>query len=107
MNETTDSTFAVVVAASKAPVLVDFWAPWCKPCVALAPHVEKLAEEYKGKLTVVSHNCERHPGIPAQYGIMGLPAVYLFKDGRAVDALQGSVTPGRMREMLDKHGVTK
>lgn len=106
MRETTDATFHADVLASPLPVLVLFSAPWCKPCLALLPHLDKVAEEYAGKMEVVKHNCEQHPGIPAQYFIMSLPTVYLFVGGRAVDARRGSLTPAKLRSMLERNGVT-
>jgi thioredoxin 1 len=76
--EVTDATFDTLVNESTVPVLVDFWAPWCGPCRASAPHVDKLAAETAGKLTVVKMNTDENQEIPSRYGITAIPTFMLF-----------------------------
>lgn len=84
-----------------SPILVDFWAEWCGPCKALAPTIDKLAEEYASKITVAKVDIDANPGIPAKYGIRGIPTVMLFKDGQQVDLFVGN-NPTKVREMVQR-----
>jgi len=77
------------VLKSDKPVLVDFWAAWCSPCRMVAPIVEEIADEYVGKLTVGKLNVDEHGPIAGQYGIMSIPTLGLFKDGKMVDKVIG------------------
>jgi thioredoxin 1 len=77
------------VLASDIPVLVDFWAPWCAPCRMLAPTIDKLAEEYAGKVKVVKVNTDELPMVAMQYGIRGIPTVMLFVNGDVADVKVG------------------
>jgi len=95
----TDSTFETGI--SKGLTLVDFWAEWCAPCKALTPAIEKLADEYASKITVAKVDIDAHPGIPAKYGIRGVPTVILFKDGKQVDLFVGN-NPTKVREMVQR-----
>jgi thioredoxin 1 len=95
----TESTFETGI--SKGLTLVDFWAEWCGPCKALAPTIEKLAEDYAAKLTVAKVDIDANPGIPAKYGIRGIPTIMLFKDGQQVDLFVGN-NPSKVREMVQR-----
>jgi thioredoxin 1 len=79
VREVTDATFADEVLAAAGPVVVDFWAPWCKPCEAIEPILEALAEEHG--LALVRVDIDEHLGAPSRYGVLSLPTVILFEGG--------------------------
>ena len=91
ISAVSDATFDSEVLKSPVPVLIDFWAPWCGPCKAIAPIVDELASEYAGKLKVVKMNVDDNPRTPAQYGIRGIPNLILFKDGAVQQQIVGAV----------------
>jgi thioredoxin 1 len=97
-----DATFDQEVLKSETPVLVDFWAVWCGPCKAIAPSVEELAKQYKGKLKVAKMDVDEHQGIPQQYGIRSIPTLLLFKGGRVVDTIIGAVPKSKLEESVKK-----
>ena len=86
----TDESFAADVLNAEGPVLVDFWAEWCGPCRQIAPALEEIGAEYKGKLTVAKVNIDENPMTPNQYGVRGIPTMILFKDGKAVSTKVGA-----------------
>ena len=88
--EVTDATFARdVLGAGKTPVVVDCWAPWCGPCRALGPTIDKLAEESQGRYLVAKLNTDKNPETAGRYKISSIPALLFFKNGRLVDQLVG------------------
>ena len=97
-----DSTFDQEVLKSDIPVLVDFWAVWCGPCKAIAPAVEELAKQYKGKVKVAKMDVDEHQQVPQQYGIRSIPTLLLFKGGRVVDTIVGAVPRSKLEESMKK-----
>ena len=90
MDEVTDATFADEVLASPVPVVVDFWAPWCKPCDAIEPHLVGIAEEHGERLRLVRMNMDENLAVPARYGVLSLPTVMLFAGGEARVTVYGA-----------------
>ena len=86
----TDETFATTVLGSEQPVLVDFMAPWCAPCRAIAPALEELATTYAGQAIIAKVNTDENPRLMAKYGILGLPTIIIFKDGKDIERIEGA-----------------
>ena len=98
----TDQNFTTEVENSNTPVLIDFWAEWCGPCKALAPTIDELAEEFKGKIKVMKMNVDENPGTPGNFRIRGIPTLILFKNGQPVDQLVGAHPKQSIADMLKK-----
>ena len=97
-----DATFDTEVLKSDTPVLVDFWAVWCGPCKAIAPTVEELAKQYKGKVKVAKMDVDEHQQVPQRFGIRSIPTLLVFKGGRVVDTIIGAVSKAKIEESLKK-----
>ena len=98
----TDSEFEREVLEADTPVLVDFWAEWCGPCHQLDPIITDLAEEYDGRVKFVKIDTEENFDTPARYGILGLPALLVFKDGNKVDEIRGLRPKSDLNSLLEK-----
>src|ERR1700684_449042 len=92
----------VLLASTKQPVLVDFWAPWCGPCKQLAPVLEKAVADAKGKVTLVKMNIDEHPQIPGQLGIQSIPAVIAFDKGQPLDGFMGALPESQVRAVIER-----
>jgi thioredoxin 1 len=97
----TDDTFESAVLRAEGPVLVDFWAEWCGPCKMVAPHLEDLAADRSGKLTVAKVNVDENPQSPMKYGVRGIPTMILFKGGRVAATKVGALPKSRLYEWID------
>ena len=100
-----DASFqAEVIDASKTqPVMVDFWAEWCRPCHMLSPTVEEIARENAGKLKVVKMNVDENMGAPPRYNIRGIPTLLIFKGGQVADQIVGAVPKDQIVQLLQRH----
>lgn len=99
--ELTDNNFQTEVLESAQPVLVDFWAPWCGPCRAIAPMVEELAGEYQGSVKVGKINIDDNPQAAMKYNIGSIPTLLIFKGGEIVESMVGAPPKNRLQAMLD------
>lgn len=100
--EVSDDTFEQEVLQSDIPVLVDFWAPWCGPCRAIAPVVAELAAEYEGSLIVSKCNVDESPKTPSKYGIRAIPTLIIFKEGIVSEQITGAVSKSQIDAAIKK-----
>jgi putative thioredoxin len=101
--EVNDSNFEekVLKQSKKTPILVDFWASWCGPCMMFKPILEKVVEDYKGKFILATLNVEENSKIPEQYDIMSIPAIKLFKEGEVSSEFIGALPESEVKRWLD------
>jgi thioredoxin 1 len=99
--EIDDSNFDQMVLQAKTPVLVDLWAPWCAPCRMVAPVVEELASEYEGRVSFAKLNVDQNPRTASRYGIMSIPTLLIFKDGKPVSNIVGFRPKAELKRSLD------
>jgi thioredoxin 1 len=97
----TGEEFEAVILKSELPAVVDFWAEWCGPCHAIAPAVAQLAREYEGRAVIAKVNADEYPEILMNYGIMGIPTLIYFKDGKEVDRIVGLTQYSGLKKKLD------
>jgi thioredoxin 1 len=100
-KEVSDATFEQEVIKSTAPVMVDFWAPWCGPCRMVSPIVEELADEYEGRVNFAKLNTDENPTIAAQFGIRSIPTLLVFKGGQPVGQIIGFRPKSDLKKRLD------
>ena len=100
--EISDSNFESEVVNSDVPVLVDFWAPWCGPCRAIAPLVEEISSSYAGKIKVGKMNVDDNQATTMKFGIRSIPTIIMFKGGEAVDQIIGAVPKAEIERVVEK-----
>lgn len=101
-NKFTDDSFEKEVLQSTTPVLVDFWAEWCQPCQMVGPVVEELAEEYNGKVKVGKMNVDENVDVPGSFGIMSIPTLIVFKDGKPIKTMVGVQGKDTLKNALEE-----
>jgi thioredoxin 1 len=102
-NHVSDDSFETDVIGSQKPVLVDYWAEWCGPCLAIAPAIEEIAKEYAGKLNVVKLNIDEHPMTPTKYGVRGIPTLMIFKGGQVAATKVGAMPKSKLVDWINSN----
>ncbi len=100
--EVVDSEFDEEVIQSELPVLIDFWAPWCGPCRALAPVIDEISKDYEGRVKVGKVNVDENPEITMKFSIRSIPTLIAFKNGEVSDQIIGAVPKSEIEKVLDK-----
>jgi thioredoxin 1 len=101
VTHVTDASFDQEVLKSSTPVLIDFWAPWCGPCKAIAPIIDELAGTYAGRLKVVKINVDDNPETPSRYGVRGIPNLLIVKGGQVKEQIVGAVPKQHLVKAVD------
>jgi len=96
-----DSNFDQMVLQAETPVLVDFWAPWCRPCLMIAPVLDELAGEYDGRLSIMRIDVDQNPKTATKYGIMSIPTLLIFKQGKPISHIVGFRPKAELKRNLD------
>ena len=96
-----DSNFDQIVLQAETPVLVDFWAPWCRPCLMVAPILDELAEEYNDRLNIVRMDVDQNPKTATKYGVMSIPTLLIFKEGKPISHIVGFRPKVELKRDLD------
>ena len=102
IKEINDDSFEKIVLKSDKPVMVDFWAPWCGPCKAIAPTIDALEKEFGNKMTFVKVNVDDNPVSPSKYGVQAIPTLIFFKNGEIADQITGMVAKQKLEETIKK-----
>ena len=102
MLEVTDATFDEMVLKSDLPVLVDFWAPWCGPCRALAPVLEELAKDMEGQVRIVKVNVDENQAVPSKFAIRSIPTLILFNKGEVQEQITGGLPKAALKDLIQK-----
>lgn len=102
VESVTTTSWPTTVIESKIPVLVDFWASWCQPCMRMAPILDEIAADYEGLVRVVKVNVDEERTLAGLYQIMGIPAFLMFKDGKKVDEVSGMMPKVELAKRIDK-----
>lgn len=98
----TSKTFAVEALHAPMPVIVDFWAAWCGPCLMIAPDLERIAKEYVGKLKVVKVDSDKYPEIAGRYTIQAIPTLLVFKNGKLIDRMTGALPYPQLKQFIKR-----
>jgi thioredoxin 1 len=103
MRHVTEQDFDEVVLNNSKPVLVDFWAPWCAPCNALAPTLDELANEYAGEIEVVKIDIDENPALAERFGVRGIPLLMIVKDGTEYARTVGTISRSRLDAFVESN----
>ena len=101
LSHVSDASFESDVLGAATPVLVDYWAEWCGPCLQIAPALKEIAEEMGGRVHVAKLNIDDNPVTPTKFGVRGIPTLMLFKDGQVAATKVGALPKGRLVEWLE------
>ncbi|MDD5281979.1 MAG: thioredoxin [Candidatus Omnitrophica bacterium] len=99
----TDANFKKEVLESAQPTLVDFWASWCGPCKMIAPHIDELAKEYAGKMKIGKIDVDANPKVATEYGIMSIPTIVFFKNGKVLNQITGAVSKLDLKRNIEEN----
>ena len=98
-----DADFKKEVVESDVPVLVDFWAPWCGPCRTIAPIIDEVAKEYHSRMKVCKINVDESPRVATKYGVMSIPTIIFFKDGKVMEQLVGALNKTDLKSKIENN----